>query len=159
MAEKRSVHCVNRTLFSRKIIAIERAASGRRPADKSDTDKRQSCAGPPGEMKTTLHTIDGRYARMDGSYDKEKVQAYCRDGSQIEMVEIEGPFSGIAPQAVLIDTPGIDSTDDAHFLSASSILHQADALFYVVHYNHVHSEENVKFLRSIKDQIPNIFSS
>ncbi len=66
-------------------------------------------------MKTTLHTIDGRYARMDGSYDKEKVQAYCRDGSQIEMVEIEGPFSGIAPQAVLIDTPGIDSTDDAHF--------------------------------------------
>ncbi|MCY9423312.1 dynamin family protein, partial [Bacillus paralicheniformis] len=68
------------------------------------------------------------------------------DGSQIEMVEIEGPFSGIAPQAVLIDTPGIDSTDDAHFLSASSILHQADALFYVVHYNHVHSEENVKFL-------------
>lgn len=110
-----------------------------------------------GEMKTTLHTIDGRYARMDGSYDKEKVQAYCRDGSQIEMVEIEGPFLGIAPQAVLIDTPGIDSTDDAHFLSASSILHQADALFYVVHYNHVHSEENVKFLRSIKDQIPNIF--
>jgi len=110
-----------------------------------------------GEMKTTLHTIDGRYAEMDGSYDKEKVQAYCRDGSQIEMVEIEGPFSGIAPQAVLIDTPGIDSTDDAHFLSASSILHQADALFYVVHYNHVHSEENVKFLRSIKDKIPNIF--
>ncbi|MET1138584.1 hypothetical protein ABWW12_22130, partial [Bacillus subtilis] len=33
----------------------------------------------------------------------------------------------------------------------------ADALFYVVHYNHVHSEENVKFLRSIKDKIPNIF--
>nr|MDH3154064.1 dynamin family protein [Bacillus licheniformis] len=109
-----------------------------------------------GEMKTTLHTVDGRYAQMDGSYDKEKVQAYCRDG-QIEMVEIGGPFSGIAPQAVLIDTPGIDSTDDAHFLSASSILHQADALFYVVHYNHVHSEENVKFLRSIKDKIPNIF--
>ncbi|XSC70229.1 dynamin family protein [Bacillus licheniformis] len=110
-----------------------------------------------GEMKTTLHTVDGRYAQMDDSYDKEKVQAYCRDGSQIEMVEIGGPFSGIAPQAVLIDTPGIDSTDDAHFLSAYSILHQADALFYVVHYNHVHSEENVKFLRSIKDKIPNIF--
>ena len=45
-----------------------------------------------GEMKTTLHTVDGRYAQMDGSYDKEKVQAYCRDGSQIEMVEIGGLF-------------------------------------------------------------------
>ncbi|MED2943552.1 dynamin family protein [Bacillus swezeyi] len=110
-----------------------------------------------GELKTALHTTDGRYAELHGAYDKQKVQAYCKDGSQIEMVEIEGPFSGIAPQAVLIDTPGIDSTDDAHFLSASSILHQADALFYVVHYNHVHSEENVNFLRLIKGKIPNVY--
>ncbi|ASB88771.1 dynamin family protein [Bacillus sonorensis] len=110
-----------------------------------------------GETKTALHTTDGKYALIKGAYDKEKVQAYCKDGSQIEMVEIEGDFPGIAPHAVLIDTPGIDSTDDAHFLSASSILHQADALFYVVHYNHVHSEENVNFLRSIREKIPNIY--
>ncbi len=32
-----------------------------------------------------------------------------------------------------------------------------DALFYVVHYNHVHAEENVKFLRSIKENIPNVY--
>ncbi|MFO6495912.1 MULTISPECIES: dynamin family protein [Bacillus] len=110
-----------------------------------------------GELKTALHTTDGKYAELKGAYDKQKVQVYCKDGSQIEMVEIEGPFSGLEPHAVLIDTPGIDSTDDAHFLSASSILHQADALFYVVHYNHVHSEENINFLRSIKEKIPNIY--
>lgn len=110
-----------------------------------------------GKAKTALHTTDGRYAAFKGAYDKQKVQAYCKDGSQIEMVEIEGDFPGITPHAVLIDTPGIDSTDDAHFLSASSILHQADALFYVVHYNHVHSEENVNFLRSIRGKIANLY--
>ncbi|MDA1475410.1 dynamin family protein [Bacillus changyiensis] len=110
-----------------------------------------------GEPKTVIHTQDGKMGFISGSFDKQTVQAYCKDGSQIEMIEIEGAFHRIAPHSVLIDTPGIDSTDDAHLLSTSSILYQADALFYVMHYNHVHSEENINFLRSIKGKIPNIY--
>lgn len=65
---------------------------------------------------------------MSGSYDKEAVQRFCKDGEQIEMVEISGDYRGLEEKVAVIDTPGIDSTDHAHFLSAASILHQADAL-------------------------------
>lgn len=110
-----------------------------------------------GVSEVQLHTSDGRFAKMSGSYDKEAVQRFCKDGEQIEMVEISGDYRGLEEKVALIDTPGIDSTDHAHFLSAASILHQADALFYVVHYNHVHSEENIRFIRSIKDRVPNLY--
>lgn len=110
-----------------------------------------------GESEVQLHTSDGRFAKMSGSYDKEAVQRFCKDGEQIEMVEISGDYRGLEDHVALIDTPGIDSTDHAHFLSAASILHQADALFYVVHYNHVHSEENIRFIRSIKEKVPNLY--
>ncbi|MEE4534079.1 dynamin family protein [Bacillus velezensis] len=110
-----------------------------------------------GEDKVVLHTTDGAYAEIKGSYDKEQVQQFCKDGEQIETVEVYAGFKESEPYAAYIDTPGIDSTDEAHFLSAASVLHQADALFYVVHYNHVHSEENMLFLSSIKDRIPNLF--
>ncbi|MCY7784678.1 MULTISPECIES: dynamin family protein [unclassified Bacillus (in: firmicutes)] len=110
-----------------------------------------------GDKRVRLHTTDGACAELEGAYQKDKVQQYCKDGEQIESVEIFDQYTEIDPGVAYIDTPGIDSTDDAHFLSAASILHQADALFYVVHYNHVHSEENVKFLRSIKESIPNVY--
>ncbi|MEK3709772.1 dynamin family protein [Bacillus sp. FSL K6-1005] len=110
-----------------------------------------------GEKRVRLHTTDGACAELEGAYLKDKVQQYCKDGEQIETVEIFDRYTEVEPGVAYIDTPGIDSTDEAHFLSAASILHQADALFYVVHYNHVHSEENVLFLRSIKDSIRNIY--
>lgn len=110
-----------------------------------------------GVSEVKLHTSDGRFAKMSGSYDKDAVQRFCKDGEQIEMVEISGNYKGLEEKVALIDTPGIDSTDHAHFLSAASILHQADALFYVVHYNHVHSEENIRFIRSIKEKVPNLY--
>ncbi|MDR4435434.1 dynamin family protein [Bacillus tequilensis] len=110
-----------------------------------------------GEKRVRLHTTDGACAELDGAYEKEKVQQYCKNGEQIESVEIFDRYTEIDSGVAYIDTPGIDSTDDAHFLSAASILHQADALFYVVHYNHVHAEENVKFLRSINKSIPKVY--
>lgn len=110
-----------------------------------------------GEKRVRLHTTDGACAELEGAYQKDKVQQYCKDGEQIKSVEIFDRYTEIDSRVAYIDTPGIDSTDDAHFLSAASILHQADALFYVVHYNHVHAEENVKFLRSIKESIPNVY--
>nr|MDF9458784.1 dynamin family protein [Bacillus pumilus] len=70
-----------------------------------------------GESEVRLHTSDGRFAKMSGSYDKEAVQRFCKDGEQIEMVEISGDYRGLEEKVALVDTPGIDSTDHAHFLS------------------------------------------
>ncbi|MDO3662107.1 dynamin family protein [Bacillus sp. C28GYM-DRY-1] len=110
-----------------------------------------------GDKRVRLHTTDGACAELEGAYQKDKVQQYCKDGEQIESVEIFDQYTEIDSGVAYIDTPGIDSTDDAHFLSAASILNQVDVLFYVVHYNHVHAEENVKFLRSIKESIQNVY--
>lgn len=110
-----------------------------------------------GEPRVTLYTSDGECYEMKGRYKKESVQAYCKNGAQAEVVEISGDFSTLGDQAVIIDTPGIDSTDLTHFAHAKSILYQADALFYVVHYNHVHSEENIRFLRFVQEKIPRVY--
>lgn len=68
-----------------------------------------------GEDKVVLHTTDGAYAEIKGSYDKEQVQQFCKDGEQIETVEVYAGFKESEPYAAYIDTPGIDSTDEAHF--------------------------------------------
>ena len=48
-----------------------------------------------------------------------------------------------------MDTPGIDSTDDAHRVSTESALHLADVVFYVMDYNHVQSEVNFLFTKEL----------
>ncbi len=68
-----------------------------------------------GEDKVVLHTTDGAYAEIKGIYDKEQVRQFCKDGEQIETVEVYAGFKESEPYAAYIDTPGIDSTDEAHF--------------------------------------------
>ena len=48
-----------------------------------------------------------------------------------------------------MDTPGVDSTDDAHRLSTESSLHVADLVFYVMDYNHVQSGLNFTFTKNL----------
>ena len=48
-----------------------------------------------------------------------------------------------------MDTPGVDSTDDAHRLSTESALHLADLVFYTMDYNHVQSELNFRFTKEL----------
>lgn len=50
---------------------------------------------------------------------------------------------------ILMDTPGIDSTDQAHELATESSIHLADLIFYVVDYNHVQSEINFDFTKQL----------
>ncbi|QQE80257.1 dynamin family protein [Alicyclobacillus sp. SO9] len=45
---------------------------------------------------------------------------------------------------VLLDTPGVDSTDDAHQEATEKALHLADAIVLVMDYQHVEAEENLE---------------
>lgn len=45
----------------------------------------------------------------------------------------------------------MDSTDDGHRLATHSALHMADIVFYVMDYNHVQSESNLMFAKSLSD--------
>ena len=80
-----------------------------------------------------------------------ELEAYCVNGTDIETVEITYPIPFLGEDTAMLDTPGIDSTDDAHHQSTESALHLADVVFYVMDYNHVQSEVNLAFTKKMKE--------
>jgi len=82
-------------------------------------------------------------------YDYDLVKKYCRDGDQIEEIEISRSHSNLPPNTVIMDTPGIDSADDAHRIATESAIHLADLIFYVMDYNHVQAELNFLFTKEL----------
>ncbi|MBB6282361.1 dynamin family protein [Geobacillus subterraneus] len=85
-------------------------------------------------------------------YDPDLIRAQCRDGETIEWIEISRETGAIPPGVAILDTPGIDSTDDAHRLATESALHLADVVFYVMDYNHVQAELNFQFTKQLTDE-------
>lgn len=81
----------------------------------------------------------------------EQLSALCADGNGVEAVEIRHPLAHVPEGLWLMDTPGIDSTDGAHRAVTESALYLADAVFYVMDYNHVQSEVNLQFTRTLTE--------
>ena len=84
-------------------------------------------------------------------YDYKMIKNYCKDGDQIQEIEISQSDSPLPSQTVIIDTPGIDSADDAHRIATESAIHLADLIFYVMDYNHVQSELNFMFTKELTE--------
>lgn len=84
-------------------------------------------------------------------YDYKMVKNYCKDGDQIQAIEISHFDSKLPSKTVIMDTPGIDSVDDAHRIATESAIHLADLIFYVMDYNHVQSELNFLFTKELTE--------
>jgi predicted GTPase len=84
-------------------------------------------------------------------YDYELVKKYCKDGDQIEEIEISHADSELPENTVIMDTPGIDSADDAHRVATESAIHLADIVLYVMDYNHVQAELNFLFTKELTE--------
>ena len=84
-------------------------------------------------------------------YDYELVKNYCKDGDQIEEIEISHSDTGLPDHTVIMDTPGIDSADDAHRIATESAIHLADLILYVMDYNHVQAELNFLFTKELTE--------
>lgn len=85
--------------------------------------------------------------------DMEEVKRLCKDGREVQQVEIQTPYPNQLPKnLVFFDTPGIDSTDDAHQLATEGMLHLADIIFYMVDYHHVQSDINLQFIKQLNEQ-------
>nr|WP_263325966.1 dynamin family protein [Neobacillus sp. Marseille-Q6967] len=84
-------------------------------------------------------------------YDYQLVKNYCKDGDQIEEIEISHADSQLPANSVIMDTPGIDSADDAHRIATESAIHLADLVFYVMDYNHVQAELNFLFTKELTE--------
>ncbi|OCA90867.1 hypothetical protein A8F94_03065 [Bacillus sp. FJAT-27225] len=84
-------------------------------------------------------------------YDYDVVKSHAMDGDEIEQIEISSSTINLPINGAILDTPGIDSADDAHRIATESALHLADLIFYVMDYNHVQSEVNFLFTKELTD--------
>lgn len=104
------------------------------------------------EKKALAFLTDGDQIEFDLETELEAIKNYAADGNQVVKIEITHPSELLAESASVMDTPGIDSTDAAHKVATESALHLADVIFYVMDYNHVQSELNFSFTKTLKDR-------
>ncbi|WP_458630637.1 dynamin family protein [Paenibacillus sp. CMAA1364] len=76
---------------------------------------------------------------------------YCKNGGEYSSIEVWEQIPLLGTEGVLMDTPGVDSTDDGHKKATHSALHLADVVLYVMDYNHVQSENNLMFAKNLSD--------
>jgi GTPase SAR1 family protein len=118
---------------------------------------------PAGPVPTSANTVRIRHGAPEAAVYRrtgsggtiregipfDKVDEACRGGEEVEAVEIRYPVALLDRHTVLVDTPGIDSTDAAHQLATQSAMHLADAVFYVMDYNYVQSAVNFAFVKRL----------
>ncbi|MEF3308151.1 dynamin family protein [Paenibacillus sp. GYB004] len=105
--------------------------------------------GPAGAI--VKHAAKGGDSGEFAEIELDRLDEYCKNGEEIESVQIRYPIPFLGERAALLDTPGIDSTDSAHMMATESALHMADVVFYVMDYNHVQSEINFAFTKRLKE--------
>ena len=79
----------------------------------------------------------------------ERLHDFAVDGEGVTSIRVSYPIPLLGDRMAIVDTPGVDSTDGAHRAATESALHMADVVFFVTDYNHVQSEVNFRFLRSL----------
>lgn len=82
----------------------------------------------------------------------DELDEYCKNGGEYESVDLWDDIKLLGAHGVLLDTPGVDSTDAAHEAATYSALHRADVVFYVMDYNHVQSETNLSFAKTLSER-------
>lgn len=110
-----------------------------------------------GREYARVYYRDGNIIEYPHPYDYNVIKSYAKDGEAIESIEISHDNKKLPEQVIVMDTPGIDSTDDAHRVSTESALHLADLLFYVMDYNHVLSELNFQFTKELTDRNKTVY--
>ncbi len=83
-------------------------------------------------------------------YNLDTIKSYCKEGDAIRAIELSKSESVLPSGVAVMDTPGIDSSNDADKIMTESALHLVDVLFYVMDYNHVQSEVNLAFLSEMQ---------
>ncbi|MBB4823723.1 putative GTPase [Sporosarcina luteola] len=104
-----------------------------------------------------IHQTDGTAYLYEGQHFAEAIKSFSKDGRSVALVEIGYTGSRLPKGITVMDTPGVDSTDDAHKLSTDSALHLADLVFYTMDYNHVQSELNFTFTKELLKYNENMY--
>ncbi|MFC0478027.1 dynamin family protein [Robertmurraya beringensis] len=110
-----------------------------------------------GEDYAKVYFNEGRPLYYKAPYDYSMVKTYCKNGDEITSIEISKSNTKLTTGTAILDTPGIDSTDDAHRIATESALHLADLVFYCMDYNHVQSEVNFMFTKELTEEGKEVF--
>ncbi|WP_096435038.1 dynamin family protein [Alteribacter populi] len=100
-----------------------------------------------GELGLTVHAKGEEDQLWSGEIPWSKVREWGMNGHDISGLTINAPFPFLGNSSRILDTPGVDSTDDAHEAVTVEQLYTTDAIVYVMDYNHVQSETNLYFLK------------
>ena len=103
-----------------------------------------------GEGVARVYFNNGQIIAYKEPYDIDMIKDYSKDKDAIKKIEISTSKSIVPEGSTIIDTPGIDAADDADRLMTEASLHLVDRLFYVMDYNHVQSQVNFQFLKSVQ---------
>ena len=104
-----------------------------------------------------LYLHDQPPVKFEAGYDIAQVKELSKDGELVSLIEIGHAGSSLPLGVTVMDTPGVDSTDDAHAMSTESALHIADMVFYTMDYNHVQSELNFQFTKQLMKYNENVY--
>ncbi|WP_261133709.1 dynamin family protein [Bacillus sp. Marseille-Q3570] len=104
-----------------------------------------------GEPRVLLTDLEGKKVSYPGELDIDQVKKASKNGEEVKTIEIFKHHPFLEDETVVMDTPGIDSVDDAHRVSTESMLHLADVIVYVMDYNHVQSELNFNFTKEMQE--------
>ncbi|WP_342463197.1 dynamin family protein [Ureibacillus sp. FSL K6-8385] len=100
---------------------------------------------------------DDKPVKFEAGYDIKTVKELSKNGELVTQIEIGHKDSKLPAGVTVMDTPGVDSTDDAHRMSTESALHIADIVFYTMDYNHVQSELNFQFTKQLMKYNLNVY--
>ncbi|KGX92071.1 hypothetical protein N781_02855 [Pontibacillus halophilus JSM 076056 = DSM 19796] len=99
-----------------------------------------------------IYSGDGEAIEFQGEYEHARIQELAKEGSTIHSIELVQSDTPLPEGVALLDTPGVDSSNDADQVITESSLHMMDTVVYVMDYNHVQSEVNLGFLRKLSEQ-------
>lgn len=95
---------------------------------------------------------NGEMFEVSDDIQPDELKMLCKDSSSIIELEWSQSNFNLPEGVVLIDTPGIDSTDIDHLDATNSVIHLADHIFYLMDYQHVHSKTNIDFIKSLVEK-------
>lgn len=102
-----------------------------------------------GQQGLTVHSKEEAAKIWRGEIPWVKVREWGMSGHKITKMTITAPLAFLGDHSCIIDTPGVDSTDETHQTVTVEQLYTTDAIVYVMDYNHVQSETNLYFLKQL----------
>ncbi|WP_035178336.1 dynamin family protein [Alkalihalobacterium bogoriense] len=110
-----------------------------------------------GPLALHVKNRHGEETKWEGEIPWQRVREWGMNGHDIAELTIAAPLDFLGNHSKILDTPGVDSTDESHEAVTVEQLYTTDVIVYVMDYNHVQSETNLYFLKQLSKEKKPIF--